>query len=110
MAVRMTSTTVVFGRPFVLNGFERLEPAGSYIVETEEESIDDVSSAAWRRVATIMHVTRAGATEYRRIDPGDLVKALARDEAQQESPAATQIRVDAARHRNSVRLTRRKKF
>ncbi len=103
-------TTVVFCRPFVLNGFERVEPAGSYFVETEEESIDDVSLSAWRRVATIMHVTQDGATEYRRIDPDDLTKALSRDQAQIELPGAAQIRLDAARHRNSVRLMHRRKF
>lgn len=110
MATRMTSMTVEFRRPFMLNGFEQIEPAGSYLVETEEESIDDVSMPVWRRMATIMHVTRGGATEYRRIDPIDLAKALSRDHAQEETPVAAQHRLEAVRRRNSSRLAHRKKF
>jgi hypothetical protein len=110
MAVRMTATEVVFRRPFVLRGFDRTEPAGTYKVETEEESIDDVSFPVWRRLATVMHVTRAGATEYVRVDPDDLRHALARDSAPAESPIAAEARLQAARRRGETRLARRRKF
>jgi hypothetical protein len=109
MPTRMLSSTVTFRRPFVLDGFERVEPAGTYTVETEEETIDDVSFAVWRRCATVMHIVRDGATEYVRIDPEDLRKALLRDGVQ-DDPAAAQARLDANRHRNTPRLARRKKF
>ncbi len=42
-------------RPFVLPGVDGLQPAGTYDVDTDEESIDDVSFLAWRRVATMIH-------------------------------------------------------
>lgn len=110
MSVRMTSRDVVFRRPFVLHGFDRVEPAGTYKVETEEESIDDVSFLVWRRMATVIHIMRGGATEYVRIDPEDLRKALARDSGSEESPDAVEARLRAAqRPRGSIgRGSRRK--
>lgn len=111
MAVRMTSAEVTFRRPFVLHGFDKIEPAGTYKVETEEESIDDVSFPVWKRLATVMHVTRGGATEYVRIDPEDLRKALARDSGKEEPPEATEARLQAAqRPRLNTKLVSRRKF
>ena len=111
MAVRMTSTQVVFRRPFVLHGFDAAEPAGTYTVETEEESIDDVSVPVWKRLATIMHVTRAGATEYVRIEPEELRQALVRDGGPEESPSAAAARLETARRpRRDPRLVRRRKY
>lgn len=110
MAIRMTSTEVTFGHPFVLHGFDKIEPAGTYLVETEEESIDDVSFPVWKRVATIMHITHGAATEYVRIDPEDLRKALVRDSCQDESPSALEARLSAARRpRGNARLARRRR-
>jgi len=106
----MQSRSVTFRRPFVLDGFERVEPAGTYTVDTEEESIDEVSFAAWKRGATVMHITHDGVTGYVRIDPEDLRKALARDEAVGEPEGAAQARLDANRQRGASRLARRKKF
>ncbi len=110
MPTRMLSRTVTFRRPFVLDGFERVEPAGTYTVDTEEETIDEVSFAVWKRCATVMHVTHDGATEYVRIDPEDLRKALARDEGSEEPDGAVQAQLDAGRRRNTARLARRKKY
>ncbi len=110
MVTRMTARTVVFSRPFVLPGFERVAPAGSYLVETEEEQLDTISQSAWRRLATIMHITYGGATEYVKIDPMDLDKALERDEVQQETQTTAQARLDADRRRGGARMARRKKF
>lgn len=109
MPTRMQSRSVIFRRPFVLDSFDRVEPAGTYTVDTEEETIDDVSFAVWKRCATVMHIVRDGATEYVRIDPEDLLKALTRDEAQ-EDPFAAQTRLDASRQRSANRLARHKKF
>lgn len=108
MAVRMTSREVVFRRPFVLKGFDKIEPAGTYTVETEEESIDDVSFVVWKRLGTVIHITRGGETEYVRVDPEDLMKALARDSSSaSETVAATEARLDAARRRPRGGGTRR---
>ncbi len=107
MTTRMLSQTVTFRRPFILGGFERVAPAGNYTVDTEEESIDDVSFAVWKRCATVMHITLDGATEYVRIDPDDLRKALVRDEAPAEPEGGAQLADGRRRH---VPLARRKKY
>lgn len=109
MPTRIQSRTVTFRRPFVLAGFDRIEPAGTYTVDTEEETPDDVSFAVWKRCATVMHIVRDGTIAYVRIDPEDLRKALSRDEAPGE-PLLAQAQLDAGRHRNATRLARRKKF
>ncbi len=54
--------------------------------------------------------THDGATEYVRIDPEDLRKALARDDVAEEPDSAAQARLDAGRRRNNARLARRKKY
>ena len=112
MSTRMTARTVVFRHPFVLGGFERVEPAGSYLVETEEEEMDGatVAMSAWRRMATVMHIHHAGMTEYVKIDPSDLDKAIARDAGTAEPAASLTARLDAERMKNNARLMRRKKY
>ena len=108
MALRMTCREVVFRHPFVLRGFDRVEPAGTYKVETEEESIEDVSFPVWKRLATVIHVVRGSATEYIRIEPEDLRKALARDDAGEETSAALEVRLSGAqRPRIDSRRVRR---
>ncbi|HEY0303188.1 MAG TPA: hypothetical protein VGC36_17710 [Rhizomicrobium sp.] len=110
MATRMLSRTVTFRRPFVLDGFEQVEPAGIYTVDTEEESLDDVSFPVWKRNATVMHIIHGPVTEYVRIDPEDLRKAELRDAAQDEPAGAAQALLEAGRTRNNARLARRKKY
>jgi hypothetical protein len=105
----MISREVVFRRPFVLHGFDKIEPAGAYTVETEEESIDEISFPVWKRVATVMHITHGGATEYVRIDPEELSKALLRDASQDETPGDNEARLKAAQHRRgNPKLVRRR--
>ena len=84
-AARTTSKTVTFKRPFVLDGFPELLPAGSYTVDTEEEPLDSMLVMAWRRVSTTLRVRVDGATECRAIDPDALHEALMRDGAQETS-------------------------
>ncbi len=112
MSTRMTSRTVVFRHAFVLGGFERVAPAGSYLVETEEEEIDGATMAtsAWRRMATVMHIVNGADTEYVKIDCADLDRALARDAGSEETPGVLTARLDAERKKNNARLTRRKKY
>ncbi len=110
MATRMLSRTVTFRRPFVLDGFEQVEPAGIYTVDTEEESLDDVSFPVWKRNATVMHIIHGPVTEYVRIGPEDLRKAELRDAAQDEPAGAAQALLEAGRTRNNARLARRKKY
>ena len=81
---RQSSTTVTFMRPFVLDGFEELQPAGSYAIDIEEELLDTLLSPVWKRTSTAMRLRRHGAIEQVPIDPEQLKEALVRDAAQQE--------------------------
>jgi len=81
---RQSSTTVTFLRPFILDGFEQLQPAGSYTVDIEEELLDTLLSPVWKRISTTMRLRRHGALEQVLVDPEQLKEALARDAAQQE--------------------------
>ena len=81
MTVRTTRSTATFRRPFTLKALAGEQPAGSYEIETDEEVIEGNDLTAYRRVATILHVTRGGTTRTVTVDPRDLEAALARDAA-----------------------------
>lgn len=80
---RTSRETVTFARPFSLRGVGGVQPAGAYVVETEEEPIGGLSFLAYRRVATVMLLPpEAGGTAWGRIaavDPRELRAARARD-------------------------------
>jgi hypothetical protein len=88
MTIRTTTKTVTFKRPFMLDAFDRMQPAGTYTVETDEELLDTISVAAYRRIATLIHLhpdrANPGIVETVSIDPDELDAALMRD-----SPPAT---------------------
>ena len=83
MTTRVTTKTVVFSRPFVLNEADGEQQPGIYTVETEEEPLDLMSLAGYRRVSTVMnrHDLRAsgGVIRFVEINPAELDAALARD-------------------------------
>lgn len=83
MAIRTTSRAVTFHRPFVLDGFDEELPAGTYVVDTDEELLEGLSFPAYRRVATLIHLEahtgRPGLRQTLTIDPASLDAALARD-------------------------------
>jgi hypothetical protein len=81
MNKRSTTRTVTFQRPFVLEDFPMLAPAGDYVIDTEEEEIDTMLSSSWRRISTTIRVRVDGAIEFRSVDPQALQDALARDGA-----------------------------
>jgi endo-1,4-beta-mannosidase len=85
VAIRTSRRNVVFTRPFILDGMDAAQPAGTYKVETEEESLDTMLSPAWKRVQTIMAIARSGATEYIEVGPEQLHEALIRDSTKQDS-------------------------
>ena len=109
---RHTTATVTFRRPFILDGFEQLQPAGSYIVDTEEELMDTVLSSGWKRTSTAMRLMRHGAVEQVPVNPDQLQQALMRDSAQEDSvsrsPSSTKARSDRMR-RLLARLSVRNK-
>jgi hypothetical protein len=83
MTIRSRHETVTFRHPFHIHGVERLLPAGSYEVVTDEEMIEGLSFAAWRRVATMITVPAEGAdggmTQMLSIGSVDLADAQAAD-------------------------------
>ncbi|KQT15879.1 MAG: hypothetical protein ACOY3N_07205 [Bradyrhizobium sp.] len=82
MTIRSRRETVTFKHPFHIRGIARELPAGRYEVVTDEEMIDGLSFAAWRRVATMITVPSKdvqGATEIRAISSVDLADAQRTD-------------------------------
>jgi hypothetical protein len=53
MTVRTTRTTISFSRPFKLKDLDDIQPAGDYLLDTDEELIEGVSRLAYRRIATL---------------------------------------------------------
>ncbi len=101
---KVTSTTVTFVRPFVLDGFSELQRAGSYVVDTEEELIDTPSVAAWRRISTVMQLSRHGGVEYVPINPDQLSDALRRDGAQHDPTGPVSSASAKGRHNRARRI------
>ena len=59
MTMRTRRETVTFKRPACIKGIERLLPAGAYEVVTDEEMIEGLSFASYRRIATAIMVPGA---------------------------------------------------
>ena len=83
MTMRTSRKTATFRRPFSLSGMDAVQPAGTYTVETNEESIEGLSFPAWRRTATVIllrpQAGAAGPGEDLDIDPLELDAALESD-------------------------------
>jgi hypothetical protein len=56
MTLRSRHETVIFKHPFQIRGIDRVLPAGAYQVVTDEEMIEGLSFASYRRVATMIMV------------------------------------------------------
>jgi hypothetical protein len=59
MTIRSRRETITFAHPFRIKGVDRSLPAGAYEVITDEEMIEGLSFAAYRRVATMIVVPAA---------------------------------------------------
>jgi len=83
MTVRTTSKTVTFMHPFNLNGMDKMQPAGTYTVETDEELLQTSSFRAYRRISTLMRLPARSIgtmlTQIVETNPVELARALARD-------------------------------
>lgn len=83
MNMRSSRTMVTFRHPFTLSGYSDELPAGDYEVLVEEELLEGLSFAAYRRTATYLTAggegRRADRTELRPITERDLEKALCQD-------------------------------
>jgi hypothetical protein len=56
MTIRSRRETITFKHPFQIEGIDRPLSAGAYEVITDEEMIEGLSFAAFRRVATMIMV------------------------------------------------------
>jgi hypothetical protein len=90
MTTRTSKKTVTFRRPFALGGFDEMLPAGAYSVEMDEELLEGISFAAYRRILTVIHLHsrsgHPGLTRALTIDPNELDAALERDRAPKDAP------------------------
>jgi hypothetical protein len=59
MTMRSRRETVTFKHPFRIKGIDRLLSAGAYEIVTDEEMIEGLSFAAFRRTATMIMVPAA---------------------------------------------------
>ena len=79
MTIRSRREIVTFKHPFQIRGVDRLLPAGAYEVVTDEEMIEGLSFASFRRVATLIIVpaatSRGSAMEMIAIGSVDLADA-----------------------------------
>jgi hypothetical protein len=84
MTMRSRRETLTFKHPFRIKGIDRLLPAGAYDVVTDEEMIEGLSFASFRRVATMITVPgappRSASMEMISIGAADLADAQ-RDDA-----------------------------
>jgi hypothetical protein len=76
MTTRTFRKQMTFTRPFHLRVLNGVFPAGTYAVDTEEESIDGLSFIAYRRTATWIHLpaigTKALSREMIMVHPSEL--------------------------------------
>jgi hypothetical protein len=82
LVTRVRAGTVTFARPFFLQKVNRELPAGSYTIETDEESLEDISTLSYRRVEIRLFVPRIEGrsdSEMWIIRPQDLDTVLATD-------------------------------
>ena len=79
MTMRSRRETITFRHPFRINGIDRLLSAGAYEVITDEEMIEGLSFASFRRVATMIMVPgappRSSSMEMISISAADLTDA-----------------------------------
>jgi len=79
MTIRSRREIVTFKHPFQIRGVDRLLPAGAYEVVTDEEMIEGLSFASFRRIATLIMVpaaaSRGSAMEMISIGSVDLADA-----------------------------------
>jgi hypothetical protein len=79
MTTRTTISSVTFRRPFRLPEMDRAYPPGTYEVEVDEEELDSLLLAGYRRTGTRIRLQSSGVTEFLNVTRDDLDTALADD-------------------------------
>ena len=72
MTIRSRREVVTFKHPFQIRGVDRLLPAGPYEVITDEEMIEGLSFASYRRVAPMIIVPAAASRGSEMISIGSV--------------------------------------
>jgi hypothetical protein len=77
--MRTTRETVTFDHPFSLMAVDDVQPAGTYMIDIDEELIEGLSFLAYRRIATTiylpLHQGSHGSVQAVRVDPRELTAA-----------------------------------
>jgi hypothetical protein len=95
MTTRTTEMMITFHQPFCLKGVDRELPPADYRVVTDEELIEGLSFAAYRRVSTAIFVPApsGSAVEMVPIDPLDLQVAQERDATMSNAEPVTALKL-----------------
>ena len=77
--MRTTRESITFDHPFSLTAVDKLQPAGTYAVDIDEELIEGLSFLAYRRVATTIYLPLVqgnhSSVQAIRVDPQELTAA-----------------------------------
>ena len=77
--MRTARESITFDHPFSLTAVDKLQPAGTYAVDIDEELIEGLSFLAYRRVATTIYLPLGqgshGSVQAVRVDPQELTAA-----------------------------------
>jgi hypothetical protein len=76
---------MTFSSPFTLPGLEGLQPAGTYVVETDEELLEQLSFTAYHRISTSI-VVPLGGESYQMIKVAPEILEAAREGTRAASP------------------------
>jgi FKBP-type peptidyl-prolyl cis-trans isomerase (trigger factor) len=79
LTIRTTERTVRFNRAFTLAGSDHAWPPGEYLIQTDEEMLEQMSFTAWKRVATTILLREGGTIQSITVDPAELERMLSRD-------------------------------
>jgi hypothetical protein len=106
IATRSFTIMAIFARPFILNGFNCVAPAGAYTVDVEEERSETTTAepGEWRQVRMSIRLETDGTINCVPVDPSALIAAMERDGAQQNQARlrkAAKARRHTARNSNA---------
>jgi len=86
LTIRTTRSTVSFSSPFILRNLEGVQPAGDYVVLTDDELIEGLSRVAYRRLVTLFQTPAISASQRQPqsfpISQTELDAALMKDQNQ----------------------------
>ncbi len=83
MLQRIRREEIVFRHPFPLTGLPGRQPAGTYVMEVEEELVEGLSFPVYRRVMTTLlaQPEAGGGMRAMVVDPEELGRVRAADAA-----------------------------